>query len=79
MSSSPFIPQIRDYPPHPEYKYPIFRYDGKMSARDHIEQFRVAMSLLTDKDELFCKAFPATLSGKAMSWFAALKAGSISS
>ena len=37
------------------------------------------MSLLTDRDELFCKAFPATLSGKAMSWFAALKAGSISS
>ena len=78
-SSSPFIPRIRDYPPHPEYKYPTFRYDGRTSARDHTEQFRVAISLLTDRDELFCKAFPATLSGKAMSWFAALKTGSISS
>ena len=37
------------------------------------------MSLLTDRDELFCKAFSTTLSEKAMSWFAALKAGSISS
>ena len=37
------------------------------------------MGLLTDKDEMFCKAFPATLSGKTMSWFAALKARSISS
>ena len=78
-SSSLFIPRIRDYPPHLEYKYPTFRYDGRTSARDHVEQFRVAMSLLTDRDELFCKAFPTTLSGKAMSWFAALKTGSISS
>ena len=66
-SSSPFISRIKDYPPHPEYKYSTFRYNGKTSARDYIEKFRVAMSLLTNRDELFYKAFPATLSGKAMS------------
>ena len=71
-SSSPFIPRIRDYPLHPEYKYLTLRYEGKTSAQDHIEQFRVTMSLITHRDELFCKAFPATLSGNAMSWFAAL-------
>ena len=37
------------------------------------------MSLLTDKDELFYKAFPASRSEKAMSWFASFKIGTISS
>ncbi|XP_021866285.2 uncharacterized protein [Spinacia oleracea] len=53
------------------------KYDGSTDPDDHIAAYEGHMYLYTASSAVWCKCFPATLSGLAQTWFKNLKAGSI--
>ncbi|XP_010689511.2 uncharacterized protein LOC104903211 [Beta vulgaris subsp. vulgaris] len=58
---------------------PIDHYDGTTDPIDHLAAFKVQMSVQTSSEAAWCKFFPTTLKGLALTWFTELPYGSISS
>ncbi|XP_057464641.1 uncharacterized protein LOC130754441 [Actinidia eriantha] len=54
-------------------------YEGKTDPMDHLDSYKSLMSLQGCSDEVMCKAFSATLTGAARSWFRKLTPGTIDS
>ncbi|XP_021835856.2 uncharacterized protein [Spinacia oleracea] len=52
-------------------------YDGSIDPDDHIAAYEGHMYLYTASSAIWCKCFPAKLSGLAQTWFKNLKVGSI--
>ncbi|XP_056698769.1 uncharacterized protein [Spinacia oleracea] len=74
---SPFTPGILEEP-LPRMKLPRhIKYDGSTDPDDHITAYEGHMYLYTASSAVWCKCFPATLSGLAQTWFKNMRAGSI--
>ncbi|XP_010684471.3 uncharacterized protein LOC104899028 [Beta vulgaris subsp. vulgaris] len=58
---------------------PIDHYDGTTDPIDHLAAFKAQMSVQTSSEAAWCKFFPTTLKGLALTWFTELPYGSISS
>ncbi|XP_010665814.1 uncharacterized protein LOC104883066 [Beta vulgaris subsp. vulgaris] len=58
---------------------PIDHYDGITNPIDHLAAFKAQMSVQTSSEAAWCKFFPTTLKGLALTWFTELPSGSISS
>jgi hypothetical protein len=54
-------------------------YDGSSDPDDHLKAFYVHMNLYHFEDNVFCRAFPCTLTGPALHWFFTLTPNSINS
>ncbi|KAJ0963009.1 hypothetical protein J5N97_028131 [Dioscorea zingiberensis] len=54
-------------------------YEGKTDPSRHLKSFQSKMLLSGITDARMCRAFPATLEGKAQDWFVDLPSGTISS
>ncbi|GFZ02291.1 hypothetical protein Acr_15g0008990 [Actinidia rufa] len=54
-------------------------YEGKTNPMDHLNSYKILMSLQGCSNEVMCKAFSATLKGSARSWFRKLLSGTIDS
>ena len=55
------------------------RYDGTGDPELHVSQFLMSMALNDFNGAMFCRAFPATLTGVAQSWMLNLPPASVSS
>ncbi|XP_010681931.1 uncharacterized protein LOC104896836 [Beta vulgaris subsp. vulgaris] len=78
--STPFDENImRALTPRKVKVPPIDHYDGTTDPIDHLAAFKAQMSVLTSSEAAWCKFFPTTLKGLALTWFTELPFGSISS
>lgn len=76
----PFVKWIQNVSPDPSLKIPQFvLYSGLTRPLEHVCRYKSAMRLVTNDKVILCKAFPSTLSDKALTWFTSLRAGSIDS
>ncbi|XP_026384193.1 uncharacterized protein LOC113279503 [Papaver somniferum] len=79
---SPFVEKIRRFRPPSNFNQPQFKefFEGRSgNPVEHIQQFQASMSLWSFSDELLCRTFPMTLTGKALTWFSQLESNSIRS
>ncbi|XP_026459172.1 uncharacterized protein LOC113359810 [Papaver somniferum] len=77
---SPFVNEIRRFRPPANFVHPQFKelLDGKNgNPVEYFQHFQVLMSLWGYIDELLCRTFPVTLTGKALTWFSQLEPNSI--
>lgn len=77
---SPFVEKIKRFRPPDNFIQPQFKefFDGRSGDPvEHIQHFQASMSLWGYSDELLCRTFPTTLTGKALTWFSQLQSGSI--
>ncbi|XP_026378472.1 uncharacterized protein LOC113272899 [Papaver somniferum] len=77
---SPFVEEIRRFRPPANFVQPQFKelFDGKSSdTMEYVQHFQASMSLPGYNDELLCRTFPVTLTGKALTWFSQLESNSI--
>lgn len=76
----PFVRWIQEVSPNSSLKLPHFiLYSGHSRPLEHICRSKAAMGLVTNDEAILCKAFPSTLSEKALTWFTALEPNSIDS
>ncbi|KAL2542255.1 Uncharacterized protein Adt_03233 [Abeliophyllum distichum] len=74
----PFSEGIRNAPIPNEFRVPkITPYTGKGDPLDHVNTYKMEMSLRGATPALKCRAFHLTLSGGAKRWYNKLAAGSI--
>ncbi|KAJ0984597.1 hypothetical protein J5N97_002953 [Dioscorea zingiberensis] len=77
---SPFIPKILEAPIPAEFNMPSMEtYNGTSDPVDHLQTFKIMMSLHEPLENIMCRAFPLTLRGAALKWFISLPPESISS
>ncbi|XP_026417136.1 uncharacterized protein LOC113312613 [Papaver somniferum] len=77
---STFVGKIRRFRPPSNFSQPQFKefFDGKNgNPVEHVQRFQASMSLWGYSDELLCRTFPMTLTGKALTWFSHLESNSI--
>ncbi|KAI3932573.1 hypothetical protein MKW98_012544 [Papaver atlanticum] len=77
---SPFVDKIKHFRPPLNFIQPQFKefFDGKSGDPvEHVQHFQASMSLWGYSDELLCRTFPITLTGKALTWFSQLDSNSI--
>ncbi|XP_026383280.1 uncharacterized protein LOC113278737 [Papaver somniferum] len=77
---SPFFAKIKRFRPPSNFNQPQFKglFDGKNGDTvEHVQRFQALMSLWGYSDELLCRTFPTTLTGKALTCFSHLKSNSI--
>ncbi|XP_026378372.1 uncharacterized protein LOC113272790 [Papaver somniferum] len=77
---SPFVGKIRRFLPPSNFSQPQFKefFDGNNgNPVEHVQRFQASMSLWGYSDELICRTFPMTLTGKALTWFSHLESNSI--
>ncbi|XP_026452007.1 uncharacterized protein LOC113352399 [Papaver somniferum] len=77
---STFVEKIRRFPPPSNFVQPQFNdlFDGKSDDPvEHVQPFQASMSLWGYSDELLCRTFPVTLTGKDLTWFYQLESNSI--
>jgi len=55
------------------------RYDGSTDLDEHINAYVAQLSIYTTDTHVYCKVFPASLRGAAVSWFTQLPPKSIDS
>ncbi|KAF5465376.1 hypothetical protein F2P56_015390 [Juglans regia] len=64
----------------PKFKVPqIEAYDRSKDPLEHLETFKVHMTLHGFPSEIACRAFPLTLKGAARVWFVSLRPGTVDS
>ncbi|KAJ0984548.1 hypothetical protein J5N97_002904 [Dioscorea zingiberensis] len=79
-SFSPFIPKILAAPFPAEFNMPSMEtYNGTSDPVDHLQTFKIMMSLHEPLENIMCRAFPLTLRGAVLKWFISLPPESISS
>ncbi|XP_026451112.1 uncharacterized protein LOC113351318 [Papaver somniferum] len=77
---SPFVEEIRWFRPQANFVQHQFKelFDEKSGDPvEHVQHFQDSMSLWGYSDELLCKTFHVTLTGKALTWFSQLESNSI--
>ncbi|XP_026420032.1 uncharacterized protein LOC113316012 [Papaver somniferum] len=77
---SPFFDKIKRFRPPINFVQPQFKefFDGKNGDPiEHVQHFQASMSLWGYSDELLCRTFPITLTGKSLTWFSQLDSNSI--
>jgi len=52
-------------------------YDGTTDPDEHVSIFSTQVSLYSNHDAVFCRIFPTSLKGAALSWFSSLPPNSI--
>ncbi|XP_027338065.1 uncharacterized protein LOC113852004 [Abrus precatorius] len=57
----------------------IDKYDGTSDPGEHLDVFITQVGLYTENDSLWCRIFPTSLRGPALSWFTRLSPSSINS
>lgn len=76
----PFEKWIRDVLLDTNLKLPQFiLYNGRTKPQEHICRYKSAMVLVSSDEAILCKAFPSTLTEKALTQFTSLKANYIDS
>lgn len=66
---------IRNILPDSNLKLPQFvLYNGRIKPQAHICRYKSAISSVSTDEAILCKAFPSTLTKKALTWFTCLKA-----
>ncbi|XP_026442632.1 uncharacterized protein LOC113342249 [Papaver somniferum] len=79
-TDSPFVEEIRRFHPPSNFVHPQFNelFDGNSGDPvEHVQHFQASMSLWGYSDELLCRTFFVTLTGKALTWFSQLESNSI--
>lgn len=62
----------------PKFKVPqVEVYDGSKNPLEHLETFKLHITLHGFPGEVACQAFPLTLKGVARAWFGSLPPGSV--
>ncbi|XP_020235170.1 uncharacterized protein LOC109815012 [Cajanus cajan] len=76
----PFTSSIMQLPLLDNWKsLPIDKYDGTTDPDEHLDVFLTQVTLSTTDDAALCRIFPASLKGRALSWFTRLPPNSIDS
>ncbi|XP_068486801.1 uncharacterized protein [Phaseolus vulgaris] len=74
----PFTDRVMETPLPDKWKgFNRDRYDGTTDPDEHVDAYTTHMSLYTTDDAVFCRVFPTSLKGSALSWFTKLPAHSI--
>ncbi|KAL2338821.1 hypothetical protein Fmac_013267 [Flemingia macrophylla] len=55
------------------------KYDGSTDPEEHLNMFLTQVTLFVQNEAVFCRMFPTSLRGRALSWFARLPPNSIDS
>ncbi|XP_026399416.1 uncharacterized protein LOC113295282 [Papaver somniferum] len=77
---SPLVDKIKHFRPPLNFVQPQFKefFDGKNDDPvEHVQHFQASMSFWRYNDELLCRTFPITLTGKALTWFSQLESNLI--
>ncbi|XP_027349259.1 uncharacterized protein LOC113860904 [Abrus precatorius] len=80
VNRSPFIHRILEAKLPDNWRgLAIDKYDGTSDPREHVDIFTTQVGLYTESDALWCRIFPTSLRGPALSWFTRLPPLSIDS
>jgi len=80
LSTSPFSPEIGNFPLPKDFSVPRFiPYDGTSDPAAHLRHFTQRMSLWGDIGPLNCRVFSSSLGDLPLKWFCTLPQGSITS
>ena len=73
------VPGVQhNLPRHLEKILPIFNPDENQPAEEHLKQFKMKIRLMNVRHEdVICRLFPFTFTGKASAWYFSLPSGSI--
>ncbi|XP_057526418.1 uncharacterized protein LOC130805651 [Amaranthus tricolor] len=75
---SPLAPEILNIPNTGKIKIPnMAAFDGTSCPEEHLMAYKNLMLLYTTDPLLWCKFFPTTLTGVALTWYTSLPGGSI--
>ncbi|XP_057547863.1 uncharacterized protein LOC130826275 [Amaranthus tricolor] len=75
---SPMAPEILNIPNPGKIKIPnMAAFDGTSCPEEHLMAYKNLMVLHTTNPSLWCKFFPTTLMGAALTWYTSLPQGSI--
>lgn len=75
---TPFSKEIMDTPNPSKVKVPLIeQYAGSTDPTDHMASYKAQMSVQTGCEATWCRYFPTTLKGLALSWFSELSPGII--
>ncbi|XP_057517902.1 uncharacterized protein LOC130798824 [Amaranthus tricolor] len=75
---SPMAPEILNIPNQGKIKIPnMAAFDGTSCPEEHLMAYKNLMVLHTTNPSLWCKFFPTTLTGAALTWYTSLPRGSI--
>jgi len=70
---SPFVETILEVPFPGTWNNPTLdKYDGTTNPDEHVNAYLTQVGLHTAEDALWCRIFPASLKGAALSWFTRL-------
>ncbi|XP_057522576.1 uncharacterized protein LOC130802581 [Amaranthus tricolor] len=76
--NSPLAPGILNTPNPEKIKIPnMTAFDGTFCPQEHLMAYKNLMLLYTTNPALWCKFFPTTLIGVALTWYTSLPGGSI--
>ena len=74
----PLAPEILNTPNPGKIKIPnMAAFDGTSCPEEHLMAYKNLMLLYTTNPSLWCKFFPTTLTGVALTWYTSLPGGSI--
>ena len=80
MTDSPFTATVLECPVPSKFFPPQLEpFDGLKDPLDHLNTFKMTLSLQQPPDEILCRSFPTTLKGAAREWFTKLPTSSIDS
>ncbi|XP_027357444.1 uncharacterized protein LOC113866844 [Abrus precatorius] len=80
VNRSPFIHRILEAKLPDNWRgLAIDKYDGTSDPGEHVDIFTTQVGLYTESDALWCRIFPTSLQGPALSWFTRLPPLSIDS
>ena len=78
MTDSPFTATVLECPVPSKFFPPQLEpFDGLKDPLDHLNTFKMTLSLQQPPDEILCRSFPTTLKGAAREWFTKLPTSSI--
>ena len=78
MTDSPFTAGVLECPVLSKFCPPQLEpFDGLKDPLDHLNTFKMTLSLQQPPDEILCRSFPTTLKGAAREWFTKLPTSSI--
>ena len=77
-TDSPFTTAVQECPMPSKFRLPPLEpFDGHKDPQDHLNTFKMTLSLQQPPDEILCRSFPTSLKGAAREWFIKLSTSSI--
>ena len=77
-TDSPFTTAVLECPVPSKFRLPQLEpFDGLKDPQDHLNTFKMTLSLQQPPDEILYRSFPTTLKGAAREWFIKLPTSSI--